>query len=249
MRAMARSGYAANGLVHLLIGVIVIVVAFGGRGQTDQAGALQTLTDLPFGIFLLWLVAATLAALGLWQLLQLVLVRGGDLDAWGRRAQAAGPAAVYLALTGIALSVALGARSDGDKTAQEVSSWLFETPGGVFVLASVGIGVGAAGVSFVVIGVRRSFDKKVRIPSGAMGTAVTISGAAGYVGKGLAITALGVLLLVAAFRQEARATGGLDAAVQALREQMFGPLLVFVVGLGLVMYAVFCFLRARYAKL
>ncbi|MFD1214809.1 DUF1206 domain-containing protein, partial [Arthrobacter sp. GCM10027362] len=40
---MARCGWAANGLLHLLIGVIALRLAFGRSGEADQSGAAAQL--------------------------------------------------------------------------------------------------------------------------------------------------------------------------------------------------------------
>ena len=56
-RVLARAGYAANGFVHVLIGVIVLVVAFGGDGETDQAGAFKAVAAAPAGFLALWILA------------------------------------------------------------------------------------------------------------------------------------------------------------------------------------------------
>ena len=74
VRWTARAGYAANGIVHILIGVIALVVAFGGDGATDQSGALMAIAGAPLGFVALWLIAITLCALGVWQLLEGILV-------------------------------------------------------------------------------------------------------------------------------------------------------------------------------
>ncbi len=54
LRGLARGGYAANGVVHILIGVIAIVVAAGGDGATDQSGALMSIAAVPLGFVMLW---------------------------------------------------------------------------------------------------------------------------------------------------------------------------------------------------
>lgn len=248
-RGLARGGYAANGVVHVLFGVLVIVVAFGSRTASDQVGAFGAIVALPLGLVVVWALGLLLGALGAYETLQALGGTGSGASAWGRRLSHAGQALVYLALAIIAVSVALGARPDGDRSAREATRGLLETPGGVFVVAAAGLGLGIGGIVFASIGVRRSFDKRVRIPPGAAGVAVTATGVAGYLGKGLSITILGVLLVVAAVKQEARAAGGFDAAVRALLEQPLGPTAVVLVGAGLVAYGAFCFLRARYAKL
>ena len=88
----------------------------------------------------------------------------------------------------------------------------------------------------------------------ARDTALTLAkgpAATGFVvtRKGVSVLIVGTLLIVAAVKQDSAAAGGFDAAIEALLSQMIGPVLVFLVGLGLVVYAVFSFLRTRYAKL
>ncbi|MDJ1113069.1 DUF1206 domain-containing protein [Microbacterium dauci] len=248
-RILARGGYAANGVVHLVFGVVVIVISFGGRGESDQIGVFTALLAAPAGLVLVWVLGLLLAALGVFQALRSMLVKGTDAAAWGRRGSAVGQAVVYLALAAIAVSVALGARPDGDRSAQQITGTLFATPGGVFVVAAAGGGLVIGGLVFASIGARRSFDTQVRIPHGRMGAAVSASGVIGYLGKGVSVVILGVLLIVATVKQEPEAAGGFDAAIKALLDQTIGPALVFLIGLGLIVYAVFCFLRTRYAKL
>src|SRR5690554_7681569 len=88
----ARAGFAVNGLLHLLIGGIALGVAFGSGGEADQGGALQGLASTPGGVFVLWVVAIGLIALGLFQVLETVLVRGTDKEAWVDRAKQGGKA-------------------------------------------------------------------------------------------------------------------------------------------------------------
>lgn len=250
MRTLARAGFAANGIVHILIGILVLVVAFGGDGESDQAGAFKAIAAAPLGFLALWLLAVALWALGLWHVLEGVLARRDSTAAkWGTRVSEWGQAIVFVALGFIAASVALGARPNADETAQDVSRGVLVLPGGVFVLGAVGLGVAIGGIAFVVMGFRRSFESKMTIPSNAIGHAVTGLGVVGFIAKGVALLIVGVLLLVAAVRVDPEATGGLDAAIAALIEMPYGPLLAGTVGGGLIVYGVFCVLRARYADL
>lgn len=251
-RVLARCGYAANGLVHILIGIVVVVIAFGGRGESDQAGAFRAIVQAPLGVLALWIVASALAALGVWHFLDGLLVRatteGGFLRKWGRRISEWGQAIVFLALGVFAAAVALGARPNGDESAQEASRGLIQIPGGVFVLALVGLGVAIGGVSFIVMGILRSFRKRMRIPENGGGRIVTVLGSIGFVAKGIALAVVAILLLVAAVRDEPEAAGGLDGAIDALLQVAAGPFLVGLVGAGFLAYGVFCFFRARFAK-
>lgn len=249
LRVLARSGFAANGAVHVLIGILVLVVAFGGDGETDQAGAFKTVAAAPLGFALLWVIALALWSLALWHALEAFLARGEAARRWGLRASEAGQALVFAALGVIAAAVALGARPDADESAQSASRGLLAVPGGVFLLGAIGLGVAIAGIAFVVMGVRRSFRSKMSIPAGDLGRVVTALGVVGFVAKGIALGVIGVLLIVAAVEVDPDAAGGLDSAVQALLDLPAGPWLAGIVGAGLIAYGVFCGFRARFARL
>jgi len=247
---LARAGFAADGIVHVLIGVLAIVVAFGGEGETDQSGALLTIAGAPLGFVVLWVAALALAALGVWQLLDGILVhRDSPSRTWGARLIEWGKAAVFFALAVVAAAVAVGARPDLDGTVRDASRGVLVVPGGPIVLGLVGVAIGAGGVGFAVIGLRRRFLRLLSLPSGRAGSIVTGIAVFGYVAKGLALLAVGVLLVVAAVKVEPGDTGGPDAALDGLISLPLGPLLCGAIGAGLIAYGVFLVLSARYRRL
>ena len=254
-RVLARAGYAANGLVHILIGAIALAVAWGDKGATDQSGALMAMADVPFGFVLLWIVAVTLWALGAWQLLEGILTRADSDDApevagkWGRRLGAWGQAVIFVALGLIAVAVALGAQVDTEQAAENASRGLLAVPGGPVVLVLVGLGIGIGGVVFIVMGLRRSFRSKIDIPEHGIGRGIAGLGLVGFIAKGLALVIVGILLIVASFSSDADTAGGLDGALRALLTLDLGPLLVAVVGAGFIAYGIFGLFRARFAHL
>lgn len=250
VRALARGGFVANGVVHLLLGVIVLAVAFGGSGETSQSGAFKAIAAAPLGFVVLWVLAILLWALGIWHVLEGISAsRGSDVKNWGVRISEWGQALVFFALGVIAAAVALGARTSGDQAAQSASGDLLKVPGGVFVLGLAGVGVGIGGISFIVMAVKRSFRKKMSIPSGRVGTTATILGIVGYLAEGVALVIVGILLIVAAVQVDPAVAGGFDAAIKSLLSLFLGPLLVGAVGVGFLAYGVFLFFRAKYARL
>ena len=250
-RVLARGGYVANGLVHLLIGALIIGVAFGGDRDADQTGAFRAVAEVPLGFIALWMAAALLAALGVWHLAEGMLAsrRRRGAGVWGLRVSEWGQAIVFLFFGGLSAAVALGARPQADDAARDASRGILAVPGGVFAIVLVGVGVAIAGVVFVVMGVRRSFRSKMTIPDGAVGRVVEGLGVAGFIAKGVALGSLGCVLIVAAVRSRADEAGSLDAAIRALLELSFGREIVVVVGAGLIAYGVFTVFRARYADL
>src|SRR5689334_15475851 len=71
---LARLGYAAKGLVYLIVGVLAVRVAIDDGGKTtDNRGALQTIYHQPFGQFLLGVTIAGLIGYALWSLIMRAL--------------------------------------------------------------------------------------------------------------------------------------------------------------------------------
>jgi hypothetical protein len=253
--AMARAGYVANGIIHALIGIIVIVLASGGDGEGDQAGAMKAVAGAPAGFVVLWLIAIGLWALGVWRAAEGLLARDSSGDTkgaarkWGRRLAEWGQALIFLALGVISAAVAMGARPDAEQTTEDASESLLRIPGGPILLALIGLGIAIGGVSFVVMGVMRSFRSRLRIPDGALGHGIAVLGVIGFVAKGVALVIVGLLLVIAAVATDSETAGGLDGAVDALLALPLGPALAWVVGLGFLAYAVFTIARARFARM
>jgi hypothetical protein len=250
LRVAARAGYVANGILHLLVGGLVLAVGFGAAEDTDQTGAFRAVAALPLGAVALWGLAAGLVSLGGWHLLQAIAPRGLSGRKRIARIAAEAPQGIVFVVIGvISAAVALGARPHAEQTTEDFSQSVLTLPIGGFVLGTAGLIVAGVGVGFVWMGVRRSFHDKVRIPEGAAGHALSALGAVGFVAKGIALGVVGVLVTIAAIRVEPDTAGGLDGAVSALMALPAGPLLAALVGLGFLAYGVFTVFRARYARL
>lgn len=249
-RTVARVGYVVLGIVHIVIGVLAISITAGGGQNADQGGAMQQIREAPFGQLLLWVIALGLAALAVWQVTEAVVERDPDAKKkWGYRAKYLGTAVAYVAIAITALVYALGGSSDSSSSTKTFSAQLMATPGGIAFLVVLGLGVLAIGIAFVVRGFTRAFEKHLDLPAGAARTGIVAFGVVGYVAKGVAVAVTGVLFVVAALTHDAETAGGLDAALHSLAELPFGPLILWIVGAGLIVYGVFCFARARYARM
>ncbi len=250
-RFLARIGFAVNGLLHALIGLIAIGLARGGPSDdADQSGALKQLAGSPGGVITLWAVTIGLAALGVWMIIEAFL-----MPTRGKRRRAKHIAVegskglAYLFLSGSALIFALGGTINSARDSQTASARLLSAPGGVLVIALLGVLVFGIGVYFVVKGVLRRFTEDIEVPSGAAGTAVTTLGVFGYAAKGLALLIVGVLFgIAAAFVDPSKATG-LDGALRALTEFPLGEVALCVFGAVLMAYGVYWFARARHERL
>ncbi|WP_130177370.1 DUF1206 domain-containing protein [Cryobacterium sp. SO1] len=251
LKTLAKVGYAVNGLLHALIGAIAISLAVGAGGESaDQSGALGQLAQSPGGIFVIWAIVVGLTALGLWQLLQAFLVPGTDpKKVWGHRLKELGKGVAYLFVAGTALTVALTGSADSSGSTASASATVLALPGGPVLLMAAGIAVLAIGGYFVYKGAARRFTEDLAVPAGTLGTVTVGLGVAGYIAKGIAVGVVGILLIVAGFTVDPSQSTGLDGALRSLAALPFGVAILVLVGLGLIAYGVYCFFRARFARL
>jgi len=250
LETIARIGYVVLGIVHAVIGGIAISVATGGGGEADQGGAMEQIRNAPLGVLLLWVIALGLTALAIWQITEAIVERNPDTKKkWGYRAKYIGTAIVYFAIAWTAFTYAMGGNSDSSGQTQTFSAQLMATPGGVFLIGFIGLVVAAIGVAFIIRGFTKAFEKRLNIPAGNTGRGIVMFGMVGYVAKGIAVAITGILFIVAAFTHDPATAGGLDAALHALAALPMGTVILWIIGAGLIIYGIFCFFRARYAKM
>jgi hypothetical protein len=250
LKALARLGYAVNGLLHVLIGAIALSVASGvGGGEADQSGALGQLAATLGGRLMLWIVVVGLAALGVWQVVSGILTVGPEQKRkWMRRFAEVAKAVVYFALAATALTFANGGSTSTAQTTGGFADTLVSTPGGIVVLVIIGLGVTGIGGYYVFRGATRRFVRDITVPPTSGGVVIAL-GVVGYVAKGIALGVTGVMFVVAGFTIDPTKATGLDGALKALVALPYGPTILILVGIGLIAYGLYCFARARLARL
>lgn len=234
----ARLGFAASGVLHLLLAwVAVRLVWFGAAQEADQGGALATIAGSPVGSVILWLCVVGFVLLAVWQVSDAV-VRRDTTD----RLKAAGKAVVYLALGWTAFSV-VQTGSDSDQ-ASSMTATLMGQPYGPLLVGLIGVGILGVAVYHVVKGVKRTFLRDLREHPG---TWTVRAGQLGYVAKGVALGLVGGLFVAGAMSRTAQ-DAGLDEALRSLLGLPMGSVLLTLVALGLAAYGVYSFARARFAR-
>ncbi|MCL3860264.1 DUF1206 domain-containing protein [Actinotalea sp. K2] len=238
----ARLGYAASGVLHLVLGWLALQLALGqAGGDADQSGALSALAENPVGAVLLWVILVGFVLLAVWQVTEAVVV-----DEVTDRVKAAAKAVVYLALAWTALSTVRGSGSEsGSEQTSSFTATLMEQPLGQLLVGLVGLGVVAVGVYHVIKGWKATFLSDLRTRPGTWGVR---AGRVGYVAKGVALTVVGGLFGWAAATHDPEQAQGLDGALKTILEVPLGQVLLVLVALGLVAYGIYSFLRARHGK-
>ena len=234
VRAIARTGFAATALLQVLIGVLAIRIAVGASGgRPDQSGAFAGIAKTPVGGVLLWATALACFALAAWFLLTAVLRRDRKaLSRWGTRVADGSKTVLYGVIGAQAVRFALGNGSSSASTERRGSGSLLGVPGGPVVLALLGAGTAAVGAFLVVRGVTRRFTNDLDVPEGGFGRLTVVLGVIGFVARGVAIVAVGVLFVVAAVTVDPAKATGLDGALRAFAATGVGRVLLSGIGAG-----------------
>src|SRR3954454_1710886 len=142
LHALARVGFVVLGVVHGIMGALAFAITRDPDGaEADQTGALLTIARTPVGGVLLWIVAIGFLALCVWEVLETVLVPGGDRGRrWARRIPEFSKAATYAVIGVLAVIYALAGRPSAAESGYDVSSSLIAVPGGAWLLIGVGLG-------------------------------------------------------------------------------------------------------------
>jgi hypothetical protein len=234
VRFAARSGFGASAVLQLLVGIIAIRIALGASGaRADQSGAFAGIAKAPGGGVLLWAAAAACFALAAWFLLTAVLRRDDRaLRRWGKRVADVSKTALYAVIGVQAARFALGSGSSSASTERRSSGSLLTLPGGPVVLALLGAVTAGIGVFLVVRGVTRSFTKDLDLPDGGFARITVVLGVIGFLARGLALVAVGVLFAVAGLTVDADKATGLDGALHAFAAVPFGHAALIGMGAG-----------------
>jgi hypothetical protein len=248
VQLLGRVGLVAYGVVHLLIGGLLVQIPFGEREQADKKGALQAIAATPPGVVLLWIVTAGLAALVLWQLAEAVWGHRGDRRRPLRVAVNVAEAAIFSVLAYSAGSIA--ATGGAPSVSKSFAAAVFDLPGGRYLVALGGVGLVVGGAYAVYRGVEKEFLRELDLSGEAARASrvITRIGQVGWAALGFVYGLPGVLLVVAGLRYDPKAPVGLDAGLQTLARQSFGGPLIVLLALGVAAFGIFCFVDARYRK-
>lgn len=252
---LGRFGLVAKGVSYALVAYLALRLAFGAGGQaTSRSGALATIASNSWGEWLLVALALGFAAYALWRLAETIWPDGDDSFAkrTGKRIGSLGRAAIYAGLTYTAFKIAFGSTQQQSQSAQarkataHVLSWHY----GTWIVGIAGGCLVAAGLYNAYRGVKKKFTKRWETDSMSRGAKRwgERSGVVGLLARGVVFTLIGAFFIKAALEFNPRDAIGLDGALQKLANQAYGEWLLGLVAVGLLAYAIFCFVEARYRR-
>lgn len=240
MTMLTRIGFAARGLLYLVIGLLVI-----GTGRTeDPAGALEYLAGRG-GRVLLIVMAAGLLSYGIWRLCDAAFnieQHGNDRRGLAERLGAGLSGAIHLLLTWQALSLIRGLPSDG-KGSQQSAEQAMALPGGTFLLMLGGCLLIVLAAVQLIKAWKAGFLLHLA-PDIARQSWVRWSGRAGYAARGIVFAITGYFLVGAGLHANADEAGGMDQALSWLNSPVD-----IVIAAGLFCFGLFSLVEARFRVL
>jgi hypothetical protein len=252
---LGRVGLVAKGVLYAVVGILAVKVALGGREESpDRQGALDAIAQQPFGRGLLVLLALGLVGYALWRLAQGLLDRDNEGEGpkgLTKRGSAIARAGWYGLLAALTFGRVLERSSGGSSNEQQTTAGVFDLPLGRYLVYAAGLAFLGAAAFNGYRAVTCKFKKKLKTGemNDAEEAAATGVGILGHLARMVVFALVGVFLLRAAWEFDPKKARGLDGALLELSQQAYGGLLLGAVAVGLLAYALYCFVQARYRRI
>lgn len=257
LRWLARAGIVSEGMIYLLIGGLALAAAFDRtQHPSGSNGAMSKLAHLPLGHVMLALLGLGLAAYVLWQLVLAVLDPECQEGRWrirriGLRIHHVWSAAMHCVLVGIAAwqLLGLGHRGDNGQTQKHLTAVALGLPAGRWLVGGVGAGIVVFALVQWILACRPKKDTRMDLTNTPLRVPILVLLVLGYVARGALFGLIGALLIYAAWRYDPSQATGISGALQAMRQQPYGPWLLGAVAGGLIAFGLAQIAKARFRQI
>jgi hypothetical protein len=260
-QGLARAGLVAKGVTFAIVAALAFKVAFDVGGKIeDRPGALQAVAQSTLGRFLLGALAVGLGGYALWRFAQAYLgekLESGEDTGWLKRIGLVARGLLYTWLFAMCLSLVLnadepitGGGGGGGQEEDRATSFALEQPLGRWLVALVGLAIIGAGLFNLYRGLTQRFRKDMK--EGQMEReerkSYAVLGVLGHLARAVLFSLAGWFLVKAAWEYDPEEAIGIDGALRKVASAEYGDLLLGCVAAGLLAYALFCVVQARYRE-
>lgn len=252
-----RAGFLARALTYGVIAGLTLAIALDmdiRPAAANPQGALSVINSGPLGRLVLGIISAALLAYAIWKLVQAIRGRGpegGGGPGVKDRLANLGGALVYLVFFGVAIGVLSGSAGNGSSQPKQTASQLLGIPGGEVLLGVAGIVLLGVSIyqAYDAISGRFASDNKVAEMRTARRRAFMLLGRVGILARAIIFSLVAYFLLRAAIELHAGLAVGVDGALARVHREPFGSWMLALVAAGLLTFAAFSLLEARYRQL
>jgi hypothetical protein len=258
LELLARSGYAARGVVYLIVAFFAVQAARGSGDNVSTKGAVEQMMGEPYGQALLWALFVGLIGYAIWRMIQALSDtdnHGSDLKGLVIRAALVASGITHVVLAFFALSLvssvdvgAGGGGSGGGGAGGDMLSRLLEFENSNLLIYAIALIPLGTGIAHLVKAWRAGFERYFECPEHVMRWVRPVS-QVGLAARGIVFLIIAALLFMGGARYEPTAPPGLKEALDALQGMPFGSLLLLAIGLGLAAFAVYSFAEARWRRI
>lgn len=251
---VARLGYASRGTVYVLIGGLALLATIGGAGgkTTGSRGALATLSDASWGSAVVLVIAVGLVAFAGWRGVQAVF----DSDDHGRSAKGlvirislavSGITHLLLGIYAASLAVRLSSDSGGSSGSSDAAAWVLQQPYGRYVLGCIALIIAGAAIAHIWKGAGGGFRDRLTLGETWMDRLAPLCGF-GLIARGLIFLVIAGFFFYAAFTIDSDQAGGLESAMQWLRDQPYGLAFYAAAAAGLLAFGLYGYVEAVWRR-
>lgn len=256
IEVFARIGFAAKGVLYLTISALAASAALGmgGKADPDSRHALAKIFEVPYGRFLVGIVAVGLVGYAAWRIIEGITNPQHERGAKGaaQRVSSIVRGLIHLALAFAAAMLALIREPSGGGGGR-IREWVgktLSTPGGVYALYVVAAGFLGYGVWALYCAYRAKLSRQLELGrmSHTVRRAVIGVSRFGIAARGVVFGTIAVLLYRAARDHNPREAGGLGDSLRELFVNV-GRWPYFAVALGLGAYGIYELINAKYRRI
>lgn len=256
IKKIAKTGFIAKGSVYAITGVLTFMAAFNMGGQkTGRIQVLKFLDQQTFGNVLLILMGIGLACYATWRFIQSVKDPeniGDDTKGKAKRTAFFISGIIYLGLAVLAVMrvIGSGSGSSGSSGSAQKSSFLASETG-LILIGIAGAGIVIAGIFQFVKAYRNDYTKKFDLSSLSeekKRKSIKNTAKFGLSARGVIFLIIGYFALKASFSSDPSKIKTTAEAFSFIQESSYGAWLMGLVAAGLVAYAIYMFLMAKYRR-